>query len=160
MHHTPQPDPHEISSSLSPAEHKALAAIPEMTEEIETLLAGLAVRLNVQDPEGRWAMGYWFWDPLQRPERPRSMTRAERRLGGWGTAWELRWSSYPHVSDVAAILTHPVIGVAGCSATEVEDGYDIHLNSSILALRPWHPTGHLRCNLRASEGTGGADGPE
>jgi hypothetical protein len=54
-------DPHGVSDLLTAAEHKALALIPEMTDEIETLLAGLAVRLNVQDPLGRWAMGVGRW---------------------------------------------------------------------------------------------------
>ena len=44
-----------------------------------------------------------------------------------------------------------MIGVAGC-AVEVEDGYDGHLNGSVLALRAWHPTGHLRSNLKAAQG--------
>jgi hypothetical protein len=147
-------DPHGVSDLLTAAEHKALALIPEMTDEIETLLAGLAVRLNVQDPLGRWAMGYWFWDPLQRPERDNSMVRVERRLRGENAAWELRWSAYPYVRDVAAMLTHQVIGVAGCSAVAVEDGYDVHLNGSVLALRAWHPAGHPRCNLQAAQALG------
>ena len=151
---------HGVAHALTTAEHKALAAIPAMTDEIETLLAGLAVRLNVRDQLGRWAMGYWFWDPLERPVRDSSMYRVERRLHGEEAVWELRWSSYPYVRDVAAMLTHPVIGVAGCSAVEVEDGYDIHLNGSLLALRSWHPVGHLRCNLQAARDLESLDGPD
>ncbi|MBR7825787.1 hypothetical protein KDK95_05665 [Actinospica sp. MGRD01-02] len=151
---------HGLAHALTAAEQEALAAIPAMTDEIETLLAGLAVRLNARDPLGRWAMGYWFWDPLERPVRDSSMFRVERRLHGEESVWELRWSSYPYVRDVAAMLTHPVIGVAGCGAVEVEDGYDIHLDGSVLALRSWHPVGHLRCNLQAALDLEGIDGPD
>ncbi|MBS2549623.1 hypothetical protein KGQ19_22420 [Catenulispora sp. NL8] len=136
--------------ALTEAEMQALAQIPEMTPAIEILLAALAVRLDARDPQGGWAMGYWFWDPLDRPGAPQTSSPYgfRRVLRGCGNRWELRWSEFPYVQDVATMLTHPIIGVPGCQARDVSNGYDIALGNSVLALRSWYPAGDRGSNLR------------
>lgn len=140
----------ELPLKASADEQAALDRIPAMTPAIETLLAALAVRLDARDPDGRWAMGYWFWDPLQREGYDAFGPRSDpgSLLQGYGDRWELRWSEHPYVEDVALMLTHPIIGVPGCQASEVDGGFDIRLDGSVLALRSWHPDGHVGCNLR------------
>ena len=135
---------------LTEAEEQALGQIPEMTPAIEILLAALTVRLDARDPQGGWAMGYWFWDPLDRPGAPRvsSAYGFQRVLHGRGNRWELRWSEFPYVQDVATMLTHPVIGIPGCEARPVSDGYDIALGNSTLALRSWYAVDEAGSNLR------------
>lgn len=107
---------------LSGYERVALASVPPMTPAAEMLLAGLSTRLDARDPDGRWAIGTWYGDPLRRPGRAAFTGQANRRLWGGGDYWELRWDGHPPAADLAAALTDPRTALAGVQITAVDDG--------------------------------------
>ncbi|GHD52153.1 hypothetical protein GCM10010335_64220 [Streptomyces galbus] len=120
---------------VTDSEWDVLESLPPATPTAETLLAGLLVRLCLRDPAGRWAVGQFFEDALERPQRgvPR---HGFRRLWGAGDRWELEWCSYPIPEDLVQALVDRVAGIPGASATSVRGGWDIRLEDSVLALRP------------------------
>ncbi len=55
---------------LTGCERERLAAIPAFGRDATGMLAALTVRLNLADPDRRWAVGSFFWDPLSRVAEP------------------------------------------------------------------------------------------
>lgn len=122
----PEPDwpdswnPVTSVQALTENEAHILAQIPEMHEDLETLLAGLIVRLSCQDPDNRWALGELDWDPLRRG-RPKAVTY-RRYLWGSGTDWTLHYNGPIPADDIAAALTDARIGITGARITSRHDG--------------------------------------
>ncbi|MEU7051527.1 hypothetical protein [Streptomyces eurythermus] len=122
---------------LTAAEKDQLARFPRMSQEACRLVAGVLCRITTSDPNGRWAIGNWFYDPLERPGWLDSPRRpGYRRLYGGGDSWELDWESVPYPEDLAAALTDPVIGIPGAERRPTaDDGLTISLGSATLRLR-------------------------
>lgn len=126
----------DLETPLSLIERDALASIPPMTSDIETLLAALVTRLNSRCPRGNWAIGHWRDDPLGRPQSERlPWFNPSASLWGAGTHWQLRWNAFPHPRDLVASLAEPPIGITGAIAVEHSHGWQIKLNESSLWLR-------------------------
>ena len=124
-----------LNTPLAPAERAALDAIPAMTAQIETLLAGLVARLHTRDPAGNWATGNWWNDPLHRPAPPGNRWMCRMSLWGEGSRWVLRWNGHPYPEDIVACLTAPDIGIVGAVAIHEPLGWKITLGGSSLLLR-------------------------
>jgi hypothetical protein len=105
--------------ALTQNETTVLAQIPAMHEDLETLLAGLIVRLSCKDPDDRWALGELDWDPLHR-KRPKAVTY-RRYLWGSGTDWILHYNGPIPADDIAAALTDAHIGIAGARIADRRD---------------------------------------
>ncbi|MFF1795407.1 hypothetical protein ACFVXQ_14520 [Kitasatospora sp. NPDC058263] len=90
-------------------EQDRLDMIPPMTEAARRLLAAVAIRSALRDPEGGWHV-HWCRNTLNRPGRN---GQPQRRLWGRGNLWCLEWLSYPYPSDLIAAISHPVAGLAG-----------------------------------------------
>jgi hypothetical protein len=122
----PEPDwpdswnPVVPAPALTENEAHVLAQIPAMHEDLETLLAGLVVRLSCKDPDDRWALGELDWDPLRR-RRPKAVTY-RRYLWGSGTDWILHYNGPIPADDIAAALTDAHIGIAGARIAGRQDG--------------------------------------
>ncbi|KMS82818.1 hypothetical protein ACZ91_56670 [Streptomyces regensis] len=121
-----------VQHDLTGQEHEALADAPSMTDDALALLAGLMSRIGLCDPERRWALGYWFADPL---DRTLAWSHVGRRLWGHGDRWELTWNCFPFHWDVAMALTDPQAGIAGAQAVQGRRGWDVRLGNAVLALR-------------------------
>lgn len=133
-----------IDRPVSRTEQHKLAAVPNISADAQHLLAGVFCRMSVADPNKRWAIGNWFYDPfaplpagafdptVPQPYEPEH----HRRLSGSGDSWHLEWGPYPYGDDLAAAMTLPVIGLANTEAAP--DGGDIVLShgSATLRLRP------------------------
>ncbi|MCK7623533.1 hypothetical protein MUU72_10580 [Streptomyces sp. RS10V-4] len=121
---------------LTSAERDQLARVPSMTAEARRLLASVFCRITANDPHGGWAIGNWFYDPLQRPgwldnpHRP-----GNRRLHGAGDSWELQWEADPHPDDLAAAMTDPIIGIPGAKIVSAAGQLTITLGDATLRLR-------------------------
>ncbi|MFJ4680945.1 hypothetical protein [Kitasatospora sp. NPDC088783] len=89
--------------------------VPSVSHDAAVLLAGLVCRISTKDPNGAWAVGTWFSDPLRRPGRLEEREAYERGLFGSGDRWELRRGGFPYPEDVAAALTAPVAGIPGAT---------------------------------------------
>ncbi|GAA2356130.1 hypothetical protein [Streptomyces violaceusniger] len=126
-----------LDDPLDPVEERQLADVPPMGDAAQTLLAGMAVRMSMTDPRGRWATGNWYWDPLRREDgRGRDDdSDPRRRLWGAGNEWEAQWTGLPYTEDVAAALTDPVIGISGARLTKSKQAYEVTLGDSILKIR-------------------------
>lgn len=122
---------------LLPEEKHLLAVLPAMADDAQTLLAGIAVRMSMADPARRWATGNWYWDPLERMDHTEveGYSDPQRRLWGEGDEWEVQWTGYPHVQDVALALTDPVIGVRDAKLSTWRHGYEVTLKDSVLRIR-------------------------
>lgn len=126
-----------VDAPLTPGEREQLASVPPMTEHAQFLLAGVFCRISARDPHRRWAIGNWFYDPLQRSswlDSDRSLGE-DRKLQGAGDSWELRWDSYPYPDDLAASMTDPVIGIPGARTVSASDHLAITLGNATLRLR-------------------------
>ncbi|MFE9738625.1 hypothetical protein [Streptomyces sp. NPDC006477] len=136
-----RPSPHwdfyEADKSLTATERAQLKQVPAMSLDAARLLAGLATRIASRDPRGRWAIGNWFSDPLDRPgwHNDGSTKRYGKQLWGAGDCWTLRWNGFPYTRDVAASLTAPLIGVPGASAHDAGDHLYVRLGRATLSLQ-------------------------
>ena len=90
---------------LSSAEQDQLMDLVTQPSGVAKIVSALVVRMRARDPLGRWAMGNWWNDPLQRPGRPCGSYRSNRRLMPGGRHWLLEWCGYPYMADVAAMLS-------------------------------------------------------
>ncbi|MFK0183337.1 hypothetical protein ACIQV1_03885 [Streptomyces rubiginosohelvolus] len=129
-------DFHTVDKPITEAEQAQLGEVPELSDDAERLLAGLACRIAAQDAEGRWAIGNWFSDPLRRPGwlRGEGEDRYAKQLRGAGHDWAFRWNGFPYVDDVAASLTASPIGVDGAVAHDAGDHLEIRLGAATLRL--------------------------
>lgn len=125
-----------IEEPLSVSEKSLLAELSQPTPDARVLLASLVTRFSAVDAERRWALGQWFEDPLERPDRPRgTFTRAtSRQLSGDGDSWTLRWEDHPRVEDVVRALTDDVAGLYGARAQRTGTGYTVRFGTASLAL--------------------------
>ncbi|MCZ4506729.1 hypothetical protein O3Q52_00600 [Streptomyces sp. ActVer] len=128
-----------VHHDLTADERRALVAIPPISRDATTLLAGLVSRYNLVDRRGRWATSL-SWDPLERPgvERRREPDvirhGAIRQLWGARDSWALRWTGYPEPRDLALALTHREAGIKGAEFTRHGDAYRVVLGTSSLDL--------------------------
>ncbi|GAA2258930.1 hypothetical protein GCM10010232_56780 [Streptomyces amakusaensis] len=128
-----------LGNDLTAHERRALAAVPPISEEATTLLAGLVSRYNLVDRRGHWATSL-SWDPLGRPgverrKEPEVIRHgAVHRLWGAGDSWEFRWTGYPVPRDLALALTHPEAGVKGAESTRHGDVHRVVLGTASLDL--------------------------
>lgn len=128
-----------VDHGLTANERRALAAVPPISDDATTLLAGLVSRYNLVDRRGRWATSL-SWDPLERPgvehRREPEVIRhgAVRRLWGAGDSWMFRWTGYPEPRDLAVALTHPEAGIRGAGFTRRGDAYRVALGTATLEL--------------------------
>jgi hypothetical protein len=122
---------------LAEAERTDLAAVPPASDAMQTLLAGLFVRLASRSPSRDWAIGNWSYDPLNRPRLPWTLDD-KRRLWGANNRWELCWEGYPYAADIVASLTDPFAGIPGATIADAKDPhYTITLGKARMALTPW-----------------------
>ncbi|MFC0845390.1 hypothetical protein ACFH04_16970 [Streptomyces noboritoensis] len=128
-----------VDHGLTTHERRALAAIPPISHDATTLLAGLVSRYNLVDRRGRWATSL-SWDPLERPgvEHRREADvihhGAVHRLWGTGDSWAFRWTGYPEPRDLAQALTHREAGIKGAGFTRQGDAYKVVLGAASLEL--------------------------
>lgn len=108
---------------LSASEQRAIAIAESFSVPMQRLLAGLMVRVNANDPGGRWSL--WHWSTWV------------SQLDGAGDQCELRWERRPEPHHIAAALTDPVAGIAGATSTLGRYGEytDIVLDGARLRLR-------------------------
>ncbi|MCZ0210938.1 hypothetical protein OZK63_36765 [Streptomyces sp. UMAF16] len=126
-----------LGDPLDSVEERQLAGIPPMGGAAQILLAGMAARMSMTDPKGRWATGNWYWDPLRRSDDGRGRdggSDPQRRLWGAGDEWEARWTGLPYPEDVAAALTDPVVGISGARLVKSKRVYDVTLDDSVLKI--------------------------
>ncbi|QUQ64608.1 hypothetical protein [Kutzneria sp. CA-103260] len=97
---------------LSTQETMELAGLLRRSGPMERVLAALVARMTTRDPDGAWAVGRWFHDPLRRQLPSRGYAPDSRRLWGTGDEWELCWEGYPAPADLVQSLTHPAAGLA------------------------------------------------
>ncbi len=133
---SPRWDFFSVDEPLTKSERTKLEQVPDMSAGAECLLAGLTARIAAQDPQGRWAIGNWFSDPLQRPgwHNAGSEERYGKQLWGSAHQWSFRWNGFPYVEDVAASLTSPQVGVPGATVHDVGDRLDVRLGRTTLSL--------------------------
>lgn len=128
-----------VDHGLTPRERQALEAVPPMSGDAVTLLAGLVSRYNLVDRRGGWATSL-SWDPLERPEAERRenpqviQNGPVRRLWGYGDSWTFRWTGYPEPRDLALALTHREAGIRGAGFTRNGDAYRVALGTATLEL--------------------------
>lgn len=129
-----------LSQPLSAQEQDWLDELPEINEAAERLMAGLVCRIAARSRRD-WALGNWFYDPLDRPgsrtERGRGFE--ERRLWGAGKQWLLEWHRFPFEEDVAAALSEPPIGLAGATQVRAGASTDVRLERARLTLQGFRP---------------------
>ena len=113
-------------AELTPAEQDDAKALPRMTADAKRLLAGLAVRTNLANPDDTWYLGAWF-------------DQERRRLIGEGDHWDLEWfGGYPSAHDLVECLTDRMIGIARVSARFLgPPGYQLTLGTAHLTIRAW-----------------------
>ncbi|GCD44093.1 hypothetical protein [Streptomyces paromomycinus] len=137
--HVPRHPYLTLDNDLTAQERRALAAVPPISGEATTLLAGLVSRYNLVDRRRRWATSL-DWDPLERPgverrKEPEVVQHgAVRRLWGAGDSWDFRWTGYPEARDLALALTHREVGIKGATFTRRGDAYRVVLGTTSLDL--------------------------
>ncbi|MGW7465336.1 hypothetical protein ACWGJT_11620 [Streptomyces xantholiticus] len=114
-------------------EYATLEALPRVSEEAETLLAALTVRLCTKDPTGGWDLGMWSYDLSERPARG---STHRRRLSAEGHECELHWDSTPYPEDLRAALTHPVVGLPGATSQPTLTGWQLRYRRASLTAHP------------------------
>ncbi|MFE9132162.1 hypothetical protein ACFYOF_43285 [Streptomyces sp. NPDC007148] len=114
-------------------EHARLNVLPDLTDDTETLLAALTVRLCAHAPDGSWDVGLWYYDLTDRPKRGHAH---HRRLLVDGDQCTLHWDSDPHPEDLVAALTDPVIGLPGAVARPTFDGWLLQYGRACLTAHP------------------------
>lgn len=122
-------------------EAEANEFVEKLSTEARALLAALFVRLNARGGRS-WAVGEFWWDPLDRPmwKLPGGRPSTHRRsLRETGAGWELRWDGPPLPSDVVAAFTHPVCGLRGAHALgqDADREREIVYGATRLLLRPF-----------------------
>ncbi|WP_406631971.1 hypothetical protein [Amycolatopsis sp. WGS_07] len=140
------PTPHEHSwgtrgwattaVALREEEVDEIASLAPRSADMSELISAVFTRLCARDPNERWAIGTWWFDPL--PHRPwlEHSGGNERRLWGANDRWTLEWVGYPYEDDLIHALTDPVIGNPRCTR-ENHDGYnELRLGSARLRLKP------------------------
>lgn len=122
---------------LTDTERDELAMVPRMTAEAQRLLAGVFSRIGARDPHGTWAVGNWFYDPLERPGWPDSARSPfeVRKLHGAEDHWELQWNAFPYPEDLAAAMTGPIVGIPGAKAISAAGDLIITLGGATLHFR-------------------------
>ena len=135
------PCPHEVTdfredSVITNAERDALKFAQVPQGDVGLLASALLVRLSMADPKGMWAAGGWFSDPLRRTLTPATDSARSRRLAGTGNNWRLSWEGFPFAEDLASMITHPIVGVAGAKAYYAERHIDLRLRDATLRLAP------------------------
>jgi hypothetical protein len=133
---SPGRDFYSVDKPLTPSEQTQLDEVPGMGADAECLLAGLATRIATQDPQGRWAIGNWFSDPLRRSGwlNDGSEERYGKQLWGSADRWAFRWNGFPYVEDVAASLTAPQVGIPGATMHDAGDCLEVRLRAATLSL--------------------------
>ncbi|QKW12248.1 hypothetical protein [Verrucosispora sp. NA02020] len=99
------------------------------------ILRALAMRLDARDVAGRWAIGHWFCDPLQRPKPGNVNDFRGRRLVGGGRRWHLQWGGYPYPTDIVGMLLDEAIGLPGVTVAKAGPAYDLHLDGHTLRIQ-------------------------
>ncbi|MFJ8919840.1 hypothetical protein ACIREK_10215 [Streptomyces sp. NPDC102415] len=126
-----------VNEPLTESERTQLEQVPNMDTDAMRLLAGLTTRIAAQDPQGRWAIGNWFSDPLRRPgwlNADGSEERYGKQLWGSAHQWSFRWNGFPYAEDVAASLTAPQVGLPGATAQDAGDHLIVRLGRTVLSL--------------------------
>lgn len=123
-----------IDMPVTDEEHTTLKALPDLSADAEALLAALTVRLCTHDPDGNWDIAMWYYDPTER--RPARGHTHQRRLSVEDNQCTLHWDSNPHPEDLYAVLTHPVIGLAGAGGQSTHDGWTLQYRSARLNAHP------------------------
>lgn len=125
-----------LSQPLGAQERDWLGELPEISEAVERLIAGLVCRIAARSGSD-WALGNWFYDPLNRPGSltERGPHSEERRLWGTENMWLLEWNRFPYEEDVAAALAGTPIGLAGATQVRVSTSTVVHLEGAQLTLR-------------------------
>jgi len=133
---SPRGDFYSVDEPLTTSEQTQLDEVPGMGADAECLLAGLATRIATQDPRGRWAIGNWFSDPLQRSGwlNDGSEERYGKQLWGSANRWIFRWNGFPYVEDVATSLTAPQVGIPGATMHDAGDRVEVRLGAATLSL--------------------------
>lgn len=133
---SPRWDFYSVDKPLTTSEQTQLDEVPGMGADAECLLAGLATRVATQDPQGRWAIGNWFSDPLQRSGwlNDGSEERYGKQLWGSADRWTFRWNGFPYVEDVATSLTAPQVGIPGATMHDAGDRVEVRLGVATLSL--------------------------
>ncbi|GAA4618408.1 hypothetical protein GCM10023195_82720 [Actinoallomurus liliacearum] len=124
--------------ALTDQEEAQLRQTPNMSPDAQLLLSGLLCRATTKDPDDTWAIGNWFSDPLWEV-RGELETTEEIQLEGSDDHWKLTWIGFPYPGDVAATLTHPIIGIEGAVATSTKKIIKITLGSATLILQQKYP---------------------
>ncbi len=121
-----------LDTPVRDVEHDQLRRVPPLSHDAKVLLAGLMCRISTKDPDGEWAVGTWFSDPLRRPGWLEEREAYERGLSGSGDRWELHWGGFPYPEDVAAALTAPVVGIPGATVHSQAGLCHVELGSAVL----------------------------
>ncbi|WP_020385293.1 hypothetical protein [Kribbella catacumbae] len=127
------------SEPLTPGEAKIAAAIPAADPDLQTLVAGVVVRLTSQHPDSAWALGSLLWDPLQR-DRSGSFPRLRRTLWRTKGQWNLAFNGPIPAADIASALTDPDIGIPGAYISDPSGPTAVTLGSATLHVRKFRPS--------------------
>lgn len=133
----------QVGQPLSEGEEHRLTQWPSMTIDMCILAAGLVARLNLTDPDKRWTVGQWFWDPLRSSLGAPDLGRPDigtlelsRHLWGNADEWDLRWEGYPFLDDLIYAMTDPAVGMP--ALTVRRDKRDVTLCIGSARLRLMH----------------------
>lgn len=124
---------------LSPGEARIARAMPAADEDLQTLIAGIVVRLTSQHPHGAWALGSLLWDPLHRG-RAMSFPRLRRTLWRTKDQWHLAFNGPVPAEDIASALTDPGIGIPGADTSGSARRIAVTLGSATLHIRNFRPS--------------------
>ncbi|KAA8884272.1 hypothetical protein F3087_34170 [Nocardia colli] len=124
-----------IDVPLSEHERQRLESIPDMSSDAEKLLAGLTCRADSRDPDSKWALGNWFYDPLETPSSARDRLGSyDRTLWGASNRWTIRLKDLPHIDDIAQSLTANRVGIPGATWRDLGDHIVVSLGRATLAI--------------------------
>ncbi|MFB6724917.1 hypothetical protein ACFCV3_32370 [Kribbella sp. NPDC056345] len=129
----------DASTPLTPGEAKIAAAMPASTPDLQTLIAGVVVRLTSQHPDSVWALGSLLWDPLQR-DQSESFPRLRRTLWKTKGRWNLAFNGPIPAEDIASALTDPAIGIPGAHIGDPSEPTAVILGSATLHIRKFRPS--------------------
>lgn len=139
------------SEPLTPGETKIAAAMPPVDPDLQTLIAGILVRLTSQHPDSAWAMGSLLWDPLQRV-RSGAFPRLRRTLWKTNGRWNLAFNGPIPAEDIASALTDPGIGIPGAYVSDSSGPTTVTLGSATLHIRKFPPSDKDRHWLPPTDG--------
>ncbi|QNE18103.1 hypothetical protein F1D05_09645 [Kribbella qitaiheensis] len=129
----------QVSQPLTPGEAKIAAAMPAADPDLQTLIAGIVVRLTSQHPRGDWALGSLLRDPLQRG-RSGSFRRLRRTLWKTNGRWNLAFNGPIPAEDIASALTDPGIGIPSAYVSDSSGSTAVTLGSATLHIRKFPPS--------------------